>query len=248
MNIESPLEKLGLSKQEVNVYLSSLKLGLAKASQIAQKAKISREATYYVLKMLHEKGFVSEVIKSGVRYYSSIPPERILDIVEEERREKTESIREILPELKALQQTAISSPKIEFYEGVDGFKTVISILLREENQTVYCYVPESILHFLPSLHPQFRRKRREKNVFLRLITERTKTMKQIKKADMQELREIRFNDKVMKDLDVAYYILSEGIIILKGNAKEQLGIYIKEGGIAKLHKNIFEEIWKISKP
>jgi len=247
MEIESSLEKVGLSKQEVNIYLSSLKLGLAKASQIAQKAKIKREATYYVLRLLHEKGFISEVIKSGVKYYSAIPPRRILEIIDEEKREKTESIKAVLHELEGLQQTAFSSPKVEFYEGVEGFKTVVSILLQERNQTVYCYVPESILHFLPSFHPQFRRKRKEKKVFLKLITERTKTMKEVKKLDKEELRETKFNDKIISGLDVAYYVLSKGIIILKGNEKEQLGIYIKEEGVAKLHKNIFEEVWKMSK-
>jgi len=248
MGIESPLERVGLNKQEVNVYLSSLKLGIAKASQIAQKAKIKREAVYYVLKLLHEKGFISEVIKSGIRYYSTVPPKRILELIEEEKREKTESIKSILNELEGFQQTALASPKVEFYEGVEGFKTVASILLREKNQTIYCYVPESILHFLPSFHPQFRRKRKEKKVFLKLITERTKAMEEAKKLDKEELRETRFNDKIIKNVDVAYYILSEGIIVLKGNEKEQLGVYIKERGIAKLHKNIFEGIWSISKP
>ena len=246
MNIESSLEKLGLSKQEINVYLSNLKLGLSKASQIAQKARINREAAYYILKLLHEKGFVSEIIKSGVKYYGAIPPKRILGIIDEEKREKTESIKTILHELEGLQETAISSPKIEFYEGVGGFKTVVSILLQERNQTIYCYVPESILHFLPSFHPQFRRKRKENKVFLKLITERTKTMEEVKNLDKKELRETRFNNKIIHGADVAYYILSGGIIILKGNEKEQLGVYIKEKEIAKLHKNIFEEIWKIS--
>ena len=64
MDIEFNLEKVGLSKQEAKVYISSLKLGVAKASDIAQKANVKREASYYILRMLQEKGFVSEVIKS----------------------------------------------------------------------------------------------------------------------------------------------------------------------------------------
>ena len=65
--------------------------------------------------------------------------------------------------------------------------------------------------------------------------------------DKEELREITFNDQIINKVDVAYYVLPDGIIILKGNEKEQFGVYIKEGGIAKLHKNIFEELWKLSK-
>ena len=39
MGLLTTLEKIGLSKQESLAYLASLKLGLAKASEIAQKAK-----------------------------------------------------------------------------------------------------------------------------------------------------------------------------------------------------------------
>jgi len=73
-------------------------------------------------------------------------------------------------------------------------------------------------------------------------------MEEIKKLDKKELRETRFNNQIIKGIDITYYILSNGIIILKGNEKEQFGVYIKEERAAKLHKNIFEEIWKISKP
>lgn len=61
------LEKIGLTKQESAVYISALKLGVAKASEIAQKANVKREACYYTLKLLHERGLISEVIKSGVK-------------------------------------------------------------------------------------------------------------------------------------------------------------------------------------
>jgi sugar-specific transcriptional regulator TrmB len=166
MDIALYLEKIGLSKQEAIVYLSALKLGLAKASEIAQKSSIKREGCYYILKLLQEKGFISEVIKSGVKHYSAVEPNRILEIIEEDKQQKTEVIKEILPELDALQKIAITKPKIEVYEGVDGFKTVVSKLVEKHNQEVYCYVNEKILHFLPTFHLQFRRRRKENNVIL----------------------------------------------------------------------------------
>ena len=247
MDLEFYLEKIGLSKQEAKVYLSALKLGVAKASDIAQKAKIKREASYYILKLLEEKGFISEVIKSGVKYYNSIQPKRILEILEEEKQQKTNAIKEILPELDKMQKIAITRPKVEFYEGVEGFKTVVSILVQEKNQVIYCYVPEKILHFLPSFHPQFRRRRKEQNVKIKVITESTEFMHQIKEADKEELRETRFNDGIIQGRGSAFYILSDAILILKANEKEQLGIYIKEEGTARLQKEIFEKVWKDSK-
>ncbi|MBI2671976.1 hypothetical protein HYX16_03510 [Candidatus Woesearchaeota archaeon] len=72
-------------------------------------------------------------------------------------------------------------------------------------------------------------------------------MEEIKKKDKEELRETRFNNKIMEKIDTAYFILPEAIVIIKANEKEQLGVYIKEENIAKLQKSIFEEIWKTGK-
>ena len=247
MDLELYLEKIGLSKQEAKVYLSTLKLGIAKASEIAQKANIKREASYYILKLLQGRGFISEVIRSGVKHYSAVQPSRIIEIIEEEKQQKTEVINEILPELESLQKISLTRPKIEVYEGVDGFKTVVSKLVEKEDQEIYAYVPENTLHFLPTFHLQFRRRRKEKNIKIKVITQKTSFMEEIKKKDKEELRETRFNNKIMEKIDTAYFIVPDAIIIVKANEKEQLGVYIKEENVAKLQKNIFEEIWKNSK-
>lgn len=246
MDMEFNLQKVGLSKQEAKVYLSALKLGVAKASDIAQKADVKREASYYILKMLEEKGFVSEVIKSGVKYYNAIWPKRILEIIEEEKQEKTSTIKEILPELETLQKTALTHPKIEVYEGIEGFKTIVSKLVEKHKHEIYAYVPEKILHFLPTFHLQFRRRRKENRVKIRVITEKTPFMQELKIKDKEEFRETRFNN-IMKNIISACFMLQDAIIIIKANEKEQMGVYIKEENTAQLQRHIFEQIWMTSK-
>lgn len=246
MAIELSLQKLGLSKQEAQVYVNTLKLGLAKASEIAQKSKVKREACYYILKLLKEKAFISEVIKSGVKYYSSVNPKAIFNLIEDEMREKKEALEEILPELDSLQKIALTIPKIEVYEGVEGFKTIVAKLIEKPNQDIFAYVPENILHFLPAFHLQFRRRRKEKNVKINVITKKTSFMEGIKMKDKEEIRETRFNENIMKNIDSAYFILADAVLIIKANEKEQLGIYIKEESTARLQRNVFEEAWKKS--
>ena len=247
MDFELHLEKIGLSRQEAKVYINTLKLGIAKASEIAQKSDIKREASYYILKTLQEKGFISEVIKSGVKYYNAVQPKRILEIIEEEKQQKTEFIKEILPDLESLQKIALTRPKIEVYEGLAGLKTVLSLLIQNKNQTIFGYVPEKIIDLLPIFSLQFRKTRKENKIFIKVITEKSKLTEELKKKDKEELREIKFNDSIIKGMDVAVYIQNESIIIIKANEKEQLGVYIKEENVAKLQKSIFEEVWKIVK-
>jgi len=247
MEIESSLEQIGLSRNEAFVYINTLKLGTAKASEIAKKSKVKREACYYILKLLMEKGFISEVIKSGVKYYSAIEPKRIMQIIEEEKKDKEEAIKPFISELELLQRTSLIKPKIEFYEGLEGLKTAASIMVMRKNQIIDCYFPHKILKYVPYFHPQFRRRRREMNVRLRVIVEKTnETIEDLKKHDQEEFRQTRFSE-IVSGMDSAYYILSDGILILKANDKEQLGIYLKEESTAKLQKRIFDLLWKLAK-
>lgn len=248
MDIEANLERLGLSRQEAKIYLANLKIGTSKASEIAQKAGMKREASYYTLKLLEEKGFVSEVIKSGVKYYSAIPPERIIEVIEEEKQKKLSYVEDIIPELQSLKKISITRPKIEMFEGFEGLKTAASRILDCKNQEIYCYVDERVLKFIPYFHPQFRRRRRENNVRLKVITRKNEfTLNDLKAGDKDELRETRFNDKIINDLDSSYYIMPKAILVLKANEKEQLAIYIEEPNSARLQRRIFEDMWRLAK-
>lgn len=245
--MQEELQQIGLTKQEAKVYLNTLKLGLAKASKIAQKSQVKREGSYYILKTLQEKGFVSEIIKSGVKYYNAIPPKRILEIIKEEKQKEEETIKNLLPELEALQKVAISQPKVEFYEGEQGFKTAISKVTEKPNQLIYAYVPKKLLDVIPYFNYQFRLKRKEKNIKLHVISEDKKEIRELQKEDKKELRVMKVNDAIMKDRESAMYIMEDALLIMRGNSKEQIGIYLKEPETAKIQKAIFEQVWKISK-
>lgn len=247
MDIEGNLGELGLSRQEASIYISTLKLGLAKASQIAQKSGIKRGGVYYILKLLKEKGFVSEVIKSGVQYYSAVSPERILDIIEEEKERKKELMKGMISDLKEMQQSAIERPIIEIYEGYEGFKTIFSKLIEKPNQEFRCYMSAGILEYLPHFHEQFRKRRTKKGIKIKVITEKTPQLEEIKKLDKKELRETKFNNDLLKKTNILHYILEDAIIMIRANKKEQIALYIQDKDLIQLHRNIFDKEWKIAK-
>jgi hypothetical protein len=140
----------------------------------------------------------------------------------------------------------LTRPSIEVYEGVDGFRTITAKMVERENQIICAYVPESILHFLPTFHAQFRRRRKEMNVRMKLITENTKFMIDAKSNDKEELRETRFRNDIMKGAESAYFVLDDSVIMIKANEKEQVGTHIRDENTARLQKKIFEQLWKDS--
>jgi len=247
MEIESVLQKIGLNKQESEVYLNTLKLGLAKASQIAQKTRIRRGAIYYSLKLLKERGLISEVISSGVQHFKAVSPERIIEIIKEEKENQVEAISSILPSLKNIQSTSLEQPLIEVFEGYGGFKSIFSKLLDSSPKQLRCYMSSKILSYLPHFHEQFRKRRLEKGISIRTITEKNQELDEIKKLDKKELRETRYYNNLFLENELLYYILDDAIIIIKGNDKEQIAFYIKEKNLAFLQRNVFDELWKIAK-
>lgn len=237
---------LGLTEQESQAYLAALKLGTAKVSDIAKKSGSKREATYYTLKLLQERGFLSEVIKSGVKYYSATPPARLLELLEEEKQSKAAALQEVLPQLEGLARTALARPTVEVYEGVEGFKTVVARLVEHDNQEVLAYVPESTLHFMPAFHLQFRRKRKERQVRMRLLTEDTAYMRELHVHDTEELRRTRFLGTVLSSTQAAFFVLADAIILIKANENEQLGVYVRDPDAAQLHHGLFDALWSIA--
>ena len=67
MRLQSILNRAGLDRHEVDVYLSLIGLGEATAGQIAKKSGVPRTYTYKVLEELIDKGFVNTQEHRSIR-------------------------------------------------------------------------------------------------------------------------------------------------------------------------------------
>ena len=99
------LEKIGLQKAEINIYLALLKNGLSTAANIAQYTKLNRSHIYDKLDVLLEKGLISFVIKNNVKYFKASDPEKIIDYIKEIQ----SNMQKLIPDLNKIK----SIPKPE---------------------------------------------------------------------------------------------------------------------------------------
>lgn len=131
---EKLLEKIGLTKGEITVYLALLKLGETTTGKIIKEAQISSGKIYEILDKLMQKGLAAYIVKEKTKYFSASSPQRILDYVEELEqklnREKAE-LQKDLPSLVSLQKMIKSPQEIRVFRGFNGFRTVIYEALRE---------------------------------------------------------------------------------------------------------------------
>lgn len=131
---EEILAEIGLTKSEIAVYFALLKLGPSTTGPIIKEAKIAAGKAYLIMAKLIEKGLITYVIKSGVKYFQAKDPERLIDYIDEKKaalQQKEEKLKEIIPSLKAEYEEKKYVPIAEVYEGVKGFKTFYEWVLRE---------------------------------------------------------------------------------------------------------------------
>jgi len=86
-SIEKTLHTLGLSKNEIRVYIYLARTGERKASEISEALSLHRTETYRILRDLEKKGLISSVFEKPLKFIAS-PSEKALDMLIETRKMK----------------------------------------------------------------------------------------------------------------------------------------------------------------
>jgi len=122
------LEDFGLTRSEINVYLTILELGSSGAKAIVNKSELQSSVVYRALDSLAEKGLIGFIMVGKRKIYQSISPEHFLNYIDE----KKEQFKAILPELKKKQLLAQKIEGATVYKGIRGLKEVYTIMRNAE--------------------------------------------------------------------------------------------------------------------
>tara|TARA_Y100000310_G_C20588558_1_gene766722 strand:- start:252 stop:956 length:705 start_codon:yes stop_codon:yes gene_type:complete len=226
------LERAGLSKGEIEVYLTLLKIGSSLVSKIAQETGLHRTNIYDTLEKLREKGLVAHVIKENRKYFNASNPEKILDYVKEREKE----ISSILPELKSYSSLPRSESIVEVYKGKEGLKTVLKDILKEGKDYSVFEEKGYIQKVLPHFYPQFNKKLNKKKIKVKVLTrDKIKIAKRslMKIKTLPEFISFPSATAVYGD-KVAIFVWDE----------PYHAILIKSTQVAKSYKSFFEMLWK----
>jgi sugar-specific transcriptional regulator TrmB len=120
MAITQTLKKLGLNDKEIKIYLTLLKQGGTKPSDLAKITQINRANLYHLAKGLISRGIIAEDLSSKTLSFVPLPPENLNKILEQEKRElknKEELIKKAIAEISLITPgKAYPVPKIRFIE------------------------------------------------------------------------------------------------------------------------------------
>ncbi len=233
------LKEFGLSENEIRVYIALLKAGESTAQTVAKHAKLPRTTTYHLLESLLQKGLVSFAVKETIKYFHSISPRKLVEILEDKKR----LVQDVLPELNALAETIKQKPRVVLFEGTKGIKSVLEDTL-EEDKVIYHYGDIlSLQNVLPYIFPHYIKKRVEKKISIKIICKREEPHTELLKTSKQELREFVFvpRNYIFKS---SVFIYSGKVAILSLQKEPYYGIIIEDEDFYETQKNLFELLWK----
>lgn len=233
--VKETLRKIGLTEEEINIYILLLRKGSSKATILSKDLGVARTTVYRFLASLHDKGLVGENIQNDVKYFYAVDPERIPEIIEE----RAEELREKIPELKSLKNQDFEKAKVELYKGKEGMKTVMRDVLR--NKKPYTFIGEVEKYFLELkiFVIQWLRKIEKAKIKGRLLCPANQNFKI---ASTEEYRILP--DEIISGVSTwtygnktALFIWSEPFFV----------VLIDNEAVTSNNKKTFEYLWKIAK-
>ena len=246
--MEDFLQSIGLTKLESKVYVSLLDKGELKVSELLAVAKLNSGRIYDILNSLQQKGFVSIIVKNGVKYVSPSPPEilrKFMDEKEEELKRQKEKVETFLPLLSKKYFSSTKDGSIEIFTGRRGLEASYKILFSEAENDKNLFITGSstqLNHFnwaKPFIKEVIDPQRKK----LKLKT------KKILDESLKKEKIINDNSQI-KYLDfssITSYEVLGNVVVLQIVSHELICIVMRSKLIADDFRKQFEVLWKKAK-
>ncbi len=241
--------KIGLTKQESNVYLSLLELREAQTGKLCKQAKIASSNIYPVLDSLIHKGLASFKVQNNIKVFMPSPLETLNDLISEKQKkleQEREELGKVIMGLKAKEKQKEQKANYKYFEGLAGIKSmwheINSSMSREDVFRVYTGKRMSygrMVGFLDEHHSLRVRKKVKELMIL------PKEDKELACKRKRQLATVKFMDLrndaewgVWKDLFYMHYYPVK---------KAPRGFLVQDEVFAQTFAQVFDQLWWGSK-
>ncbi len=249
--LEKSLERAGLTRNESIIYLTLLRLGTSKVSQILQGSNINSGKIYEILEGLKSKGLISESIINNVRHFTAATPLHILEYIEEKKKEleKNENtIKSFIPEIEKMRRVTPKFSKAITYTGFKGMKTAVNeafTQLHAGDEILTMGITEMKDKKINKFWETFTQKRISKKITAKhIFSERGWFFKKFKNMKYTQSRVLEAFTPVAVD------IFDKDKVLIHNYGKPELisCVLIYDENTAISFTHFFNQLWKLAKP
>lgn len=245
----SVLRSIGLTENEIKIYLTLLEKGTSTAYEISQQTGIYRVHVYDKLEQLMDKGMVTQSYQAAKKFFNATPPEKFKQYLEEKKRrveEQETAIDALMPELKRLQEYPREDTKVDVFRGEEGLKYFLKDVIKTKPKEVLIMGIEDTNYekHMPTYIRQYFRDLKHNNIKERVITAGRKGVFLFdqKTAPTTTYRFLPESEFKLSDT----MIYADKIVIVTWGSPIT-AILIKNKGLAAAYTTNFEQLWKIAK-
>lgn len=244
MVLDKELTTLGLTPEESKVYLAALELGGSFVSGIARRAKVNRSTCYHTLGNLVSKGLVSSYQKGKVLHFVAEDPKRLMQMAEE----KVQHAKALIPELLSITNTLGFKPKVRFYEGLEGIKSIYADILTTKGEVLGYTNLKKVTAFFPDFYRAYCHAKIKNGIKTRNIAPATEGGVEIvspfypKKFDPNLLEVLMVNPKQFQ-FENEIVIYGNKVAVMSLNQDELIGLLVESPVLAKTMKSVFDLAW-----
>ncbi|MFH0739869.1 MAG: helix-turn-helix domain-containing protein [bacterium] len=237
--LDKIIENFNLEEKEAKVYLAGLELGKVRVSEIAKKAGLNRITTYEILKRLKKKGLANSAVYNDTLVFQVITPEKFIEKMES----RLALSRILLPQLMLFGNNEKSRPKIEFYDGTEGIKSIYEDTLFCKEKIIYNIAhPENLLNTISEeFFGNYVKKRIKKKIRVKVLLTNTRGNEKYEKEGVQVMRETKTFNYEKYPISNEIIIYDNKIALLSFHSK--IGVIVEDAELAMSMKSIWNFIW-----
>ena len=252
--IRDLLTDIGLTENEATMYVALLRHGQQPITLLSEKAGLNRGLGYVILHALLQKGLATKVTRGKVQYFAPVDPKELVTYLEHRKKDiegKQEKVQSMLGQLAAIVNPLTAKPKIKFFDGPEGARTVLDSILTSGEKTLRAHlsITDAIAFVGADALHSFMTRLRKKGYTLRAIRTREKD-KQALAADPR-MKNLGTNTKERRTIryapeDLAFpmtMFLFDNTLALLSSKSENFALVIESTEFASMQKKLFDLLW-----
>ena len=244
------LKKLGLTDDQSNIYNILLTNGSLIAHKISLLSNLKRGLTYKTLDQLVDLKLVEKIEKPHkTKVFNPNHPNTLLEILEQKKREvqaTTESFKGILGQMSSDFNLIKGKPNIQFFEGLDGVKSVLEDSLYTKGEILSYADLESIQKYIPDINAWYVKEREKDQIKKRGLVLDTPFNQDFLSKYNKSITDTRILPIDSEPFSTVVQIYNDKISYIT-LGEQCIGVIITSKAISDTHRKLFEFVWSVAK-
>lgn len=240
--IEQTLKNIGLTDNEIKLYLVLLNNGPSHSGEIIKKTEFQSSVVFHLLDKLIEKGIVGFMLENKKKIYSASDPSIFKSLLEEREKELQKTKKDLESEIIKLKKTEKikEDTKATIFKGLKGIQSIQNDLLNNAKEYDMYAARDTFSKSMPKYRLYFKEMRVAKKIRQRLIITDDKKKPNTK---FQQKRYVPRENAT----PVSLMIYNQRVVFFVWDSEPPMAIVLEGNKVSTSFKNMFELMWKSAK-